>query len=98
VGIFDQLRSTPLSKSTNPVEETKTEKDRVNGVIIHVDKKEGYAFITSKDIPFTRIFMHWQGLLQDTLKFLELEKGMKVEFTPVIVDGKDRAIKVKVVN
>lgn len=96
VSIFDKLRSTPLSKST--VEEPKLSLDRVTGKIIHVNKAEGYGFITSEEVPFTRIFFHWQGLLQDTLKFLELEKGMKVEFTPTIVDGKDRAIKVKVVN
>lgn len=93
MSIFDKLRSTPLSKSS---EEVKPE--RMTGKIIHVNKTEGYGFITCKDIPFTRIFFHWQGLVQDTLKFLELEKGMQVEFTPIIVEGKDRAIKVKVVN
>lgn len=44
---------------------------------------EGWGFISSKDIPYTRIFFHWTALRQDTLNFTELHKGMRLEFKAV---------------
>jgi cold shock CspA family protein len=71
---------------------------RVIGKIIKVSD-EGWGFISSKDIKFTRIFFHWTSLKQDTLKFTDLRNGMKVEFTPVEVQDKGfRAIKIVVVK
>jgi len=76
----------------------KPEERRVLGKIIKVSD-EGWGFISSKEIKFTRIFFHWTSLKQDTLKFQDLKNGMKVEFTPVEVDGKGwRAIKIRVVK
>lgn len=75
-----------------------TDEARVIGKIIKVSSK-GWGFISSKDIKFTRIFFHWTSLKQDTLKFQELKSGMKVEFTPVEVEGKGwRAIKIEVIK
>lgn len=72
---------------------------RVTGKIIKVSEDEGWGFISSKDIKFTRIFFHWTSLKQDTLKFQELKNGMKVEFTPVEVENKGwRAIKIRVLQ
>jgi cold shock CspA family protein len=69
---------------------------RVQGKIIKVSD-EGWGFISSKEIKFTRIFFHWTSLKQETLKFQELRNGMRVEFTPVEVEGKGwRAIKIVV--
>jgi cold shock CspA family protein len=74
------------------------ESKRVTGKIIKVDPK-GWGFITSKDIPFTRIFFHWTSLNQDTSHFKELKKGDEVEFTPVEVEEKGvRAIKIDVLE
>lgn len=71
---------------------------RVVGKIIKVSD-EGWGFISSKDIKFTRIFFHWTSLKQDTMKFQELKNGMKVEFTPVEVENKGwRAIKIRVIT
>lgn len=71
---------------------------RANGKIIKVSE-DGWGFISSKEIKFTRIFFHWTSLKQDTLKFQELKNGMKVEFTPVEVEGKGvRAIKIRVLK
>lgn len=76
----------------------KPNEQRVRGKIIKVSD-EGWGFISSKDIKFTRIFFHWTSLKQDTLKFQDLKNGMKVEFTPVEVEKKGwRAIKIRVVN
>lgn len=70
---------------------------RMTGKIIKVSEN-GWGFISSRDIKFTRIFFHWTSLKQDTLKFTELKNGMKVEFTPVEVDDKGyRAIKISVI-
>lgn len=70
----------------------------VTGKIIKISD-EGWGFISSRDIKFTRIFFHWTSLKQDTLKFTELKNGMKVEFTPVEVDGKGwRAIRIRVIQ
>lgn len=80
-----------------PITETKEEK-RVLGKIIKVSE-DGWGFISSKDIKFTRIFFHWTSLKQDTLKFTDLKVGMKVEFTPVEVQDKGyRAIKIKIIT
>ena len=83
-----------------PVEdkmETTPEEVRVRGKIIKVSGG-GWGFISSIDIKFTRIFFHWTSLKQDTLKFTELKNGMKVEFTPIEVEGKGfRAIKIGVI-
>jgi cold shock CspA family protein len=76
----------------------KPDEKRVNGKIIKVSD-EGWGFISSKEIKFTRIFFHWTSLKQGTLKFQELKNGMKVEFTPVQVEGKGwRAIKIMVLQ
>ena len=71
---------------------------KVIGRIIKVSK-QGWGFISSKDIEFTRIFFHWTSLRQDTIPFLELKTGMMVEFTPLKIDGKGyRAVHVKVIE
>jgi cold shock CspA family protein len=74
------------------------EDKRVTGKIIKVSE-EGWGFISSKDIKFTRIFFHWTSLKQGTRNFKDLKNGMKVEFTPVEVEGKGfRAIKILVIE
>jgi cold shock CspA family protein len=71
---------------------------RVTGKIIKVSEN-GWGFISSKDIKFTRIFFHWSSLKQDTLNFKDLKNGMRVEFTPVEVENKGwRAIKISVLT
>lgn len=75
--------------------------DLVIGKIIFVNKSTengGYGFITCKEIPFTRIFFHWSALDIETIPFLELEEGMEVEFKPINVEGKWRAIKIDVLE
>lgn len=80
-------------------DETKPEETRVKGKIIKVEYQKGWGFISSKEIPFTRIFFHWSSLRQNTLKFTELKTGMKVSFVPVELEGKGyRAIKIEVVQ
>jgi cold shock CspA family protein len=77
--------------------ETTPDEIRVKGKIIKVSES-GWGFISSIDIKFTRIFFHWTSLKQDTIKFTELRNGMKVEFTPIEVEGKGfRAIKIEVI-
>lgn len=69
---------------------------RLNGKIIKVSK-EGYGFISSREIPFTRIFFHWSALRPDTLPFTKLKSGMKVSFVAFTTEDKGyRAIKIKV--
>lgn len=69
---------------------------RFNGKIIHVND-EGWGFITTPEVRFVRIFFHWTGLKNDTKKFLELKKGMKVEFNIKEYPDKGfRAIKIEV--
>lgn len=68
------------------------------GRIIKISK-DGWGFISSKEIEFTRIFFHWTALQQNTLGFKELKTGMWVEFTPTQVTGKGfRAVHVKVID
>jgi cold shock CspA family protein len=70
---------------------------RIKGKIIHVSPT-GWGFITSVEIPFTRIFFHWTSLSPKD-KFQELTKGTEVEFTPKdFQDRGIRAIKVEVIR
>ena len=74
----------------------------IKGKIFHLGN--GYGFIESDAIPYTRIFFHWQNLAHDTLHFTKLTRGMELEF--VAIEEKNhrtglmewRAQKVKVVN
>jgi len=85
----------PTEPDTTP---TKPDEKRIIGKIIKV-ADNGWGFITSKEIKFTRIFFHWTSLKQDTLNFKSLKKGMQVEFTPSEVVGKGwRAIRIKVIE
>jgi cold shock CspA family protein len=92
----DFFKGEPPSEPDNsPI---KPDEKRVKGKIIKVSD-EGWGFISSKEIKFTRIFFHWTSLKQDTLKFQDLKNGMKVEFTPVEVQDKGwRAIKIRVLR
>lgn len=75
-----------------------TELRKAQGRIIKISK-DGWGFISSKEIEFTRIFFHWTSLVQDTLRFPELKAGMRVEFTPTEIPGKGwRAIHIKIVE
>ena len=77
--------------------ENKPEERRILGKIIKVSS-EGWGFISSKDIKFTRIFFHWTSLKQNTKNFAELKNGMTVEFTPIEMEDKGwRAIKIVVI-
>lgn len=92
---FFQGEEPPTQPDTTPV---KADEKRVKGKIIKVSE-DGWGFISSKEIKFTRIFFHWTSLKQETLKFQELKNGMKVEFTPVEVADKGwRAIKIRVLK
>jgi len=85
----------PTKPDTTP---DKPSDKRAIGKIIKLSE-DGWGFISSKDIKFTRIFFHWTSLKQDTLKFPELKNGMKVEFTPVEVENKGwRGIKIRVLT
>jgi cold shock CspA family protein len=75
-----------------------TDTKKVVGKIIKLSK-DGWGFVSSKEIQFTRIFFHWTALRQDTLPFLELKTGMRVEFTPSQLEGKGwRAMHLRVIE
>lgn len=67
------------------------------GRIYHLG--QGWGFVSSPELEYTRIFFHWTGLVHNTLNFKDLKKGMKVEFEKKIMpDGNVRAIRVKVLE
>lgn len=75
-----------------------TERRTVIGKIIKVSE-DGWGFVSSREIEFTRIFFHWTALRQDTLPFKQLKTGMKCEFTPIEIEGRGwRAIHLKVLE
>lgn len=75
-----------------------TEPVKIIGRVIKVSK-QGWGFISSREIEFTRIFFHWTALRQDTYTFKELKTGMQVEFTPIQLPGKGwRAVHVRVIE
>lgn len=95
--LFNGLKDA-LGMGSEAAESTPATERRVKGKIIKVSD-EGWGFISSKEIKFTRIFFHWTSLKQETLNFQGLKNGMTVEFTPVEVEGKGwRAIRIEVVQ
>lgn len=107
MSIWDKMNDLTTGKTRkleNAVEQSKIAKhgDIIEGVINNIvkstdDKKGGYGFISSPQLPYERIFFHWSGLRQDTLRFPELKKRMRVEFQ-LQHNEQDgfRAIKIKV--
>lgn len=73
---------------------------RYTGKIVHLNQNReggGYGFIVSKDVPWTRIYFHWSGLLQQTCHFSELKKGDELEFQLIEIPEKGwRAIRIDV--
>ncbi len=67
------------------------------GKIIKV-LEQGYGFIVSPALKYTRIFFHWSALNQDTLNFAELKKGMRVRFSLKKFPKSWRAIKIEVLK
>lgn len=111
MSIFDKIRKPdsngvvkPLTESIQLDENTlKPNDERHTGTILSINEKRGFGFIQSEVKPFVRIYFHWTFLVQGTLNFTELKRGMKVEFTLARGhDSKgvetDRAIKVKVIE
>lgn len=92
-----------------PIELTGVEK-RYKGKVIAIIEGEGggYGFISSRDIPYRRIFFHWSALLPDTKTFDKLEEGDEIEFTGInLPDSEEngvkkirgwRALRIKVLN
>lgn len=88
MGIFEQMRKLTKGESieSNDNLNDKAEVgDLIQGVITNIihttdEKKGGFGFIASPALPYERIFFHWSGLRQDTLRFPVLEKKMRVEF------------------
>ena len=72
------------------------EDKRLVGKIILLNKR-GYGFISSMEVPFTRIYFHWTNLIPQTINFAELKRGDEVDFVLVKrEDGTYKAIKVDV--
>jgi hypothetical protein len=76
--------------------EPEEEKKTMVGKIYHIG--DGWAFVSSPELPYTRIFLHWTGLSPDTLNFKDLKKGMRLEFEKKEMFGKTRAIKARVLS
>lgn len=113
MGIFEQMRKLTKGEVINEGDEIPNINDKaevgdtIQGIITNIinstdTKKGGYGFIASPALPYERIFFHWSGLRQDTLRFPELAKKMKVEFVLQYSEASDnheggyRAVKIKV--
>ncbi len=101
MGILDRMFNNHDDEDvekTIPVETVQSIK-RIDGKIIKLSPQKGFGFISSLEIPFTRIFFHWSALKPTTLHFTDLEVGMKVSFKPVEVPNKGwRAIQIEVIE
>ena len=87
MSIWDKMNDLTKGKikELDELKNTAKPKDVIQGTITNIvtgneKKKGGYGFIASPDLPFERIFFHWSGLRQDTLRFPDLKKRMRVEF------------------
>ncbi len=103
MGIFEKMQQITKGKEVEKEEQLKKDSiakvgDIIQGFINNIRLDKGYGFITSSSLPFERIFFHWTGLRQDTMRFPDLKKRMKVEFQ-LQHDHENgyRAIKIRVV-
>jgi hypothetical protein len=55
--------------------------DIIQGEIYHLG--DGYGFIESDAIPYSRIFFHWQNLVHGSVHFTELKRGALMEFAVI---------------
>ena len=61
--------------------------------------EEGWGFILSDAIKFTRIFFHWTELSRKTMNYKDLKRDMKVSFIAIDVPDKGwRAIRIEVID
>lgn len=58
----------------------------VRGKITKLDPKEGWGFLASDELKFTRIFFHWSALRK--IHFDTLKVGMEMEFKAVDIPEK----------
>lgn len=73
-------------------------KKNLYGRISYLNRDKGYGFITTKGIPFERIFFHWSALKQSTLSFLDVKRGMYVTFDAIKQDTKWKAVAISIVD
>lgn len=103
---MQELTSTKNKEVEDKIKESSKAKpgDIIQGVITNLvlgdeNKKGGYGFISSEQLPFERIFFHWSGLTQQTLRFPDLRKRMQVSFQLQHDEFNGfRAIKIKVLD
>jgi cold shock CspA family protein len=102
MGIFEKMQQITKGKEIQKEEQFQKDSvakvgDTITGYINNLRLDKGYGFITSEQLPFERIFFHWTGLRQDTERFPNLKKRMKVEFV-LQHDSENgyRAIKIRV--
>lgn len=106
MGIFERMQKLTKPESIKESSEIAKHGDTIKGTITNLvtgdeskGKKGGYGFITSPSLPFERIFFHWSGLSQQTLRFPQLRKRMRVEFQLQHDEFNGyRAIKIKVLE
>ena len=116
MSIFDKMQQLTKGKNINITEESEHVAaqsvakvgDTITGIITKVQlsdtdgTKGGFGFIASPSLPFERIFFHWSGLRQDTLRYQMLRKKMQVEFVLQFSEksekheGGYRAVKIRV--
>lgn len=96
----DTAEETSSSSSNSSSEPVPKLPDFIEGKIYYINDEKGFGFISSKAIPFKRIFFHWQDLRNDTLDFTRLRKGMSVNFKPIFREDKEsyRAIQIRVLS
>jgi cold shock CspA family protein len=70
--------------------------ERLTGKITKIKRDDGWGFIQSENMPFTRFHFFWSALLHSTKEFKEVNNGDSVEFTPMKDHNGWHALKIKV--
>lgn len=63
-----------------------SENKKIIGKIIHLSQN-GYGFIESKELQFTRIYFSWKNL-HPAVQFTRLKVGDLLEFFPYFTEGR----------
>lgn len=72
-------------------------KKDVTGRIIYLNADEGWGFINSHDIKFSKVYFHWTGL-NTSLHFTSLKVDDTVKFNALLRDKGWKAINIEAAN
>lgn len=81
----------------NTMEKDKDYKKDITGKIIYLNETEGWGYINTHEIKFSKVYFHWTGLETNTKNFQELKRNDTLRFNAIKREKGWKAINIMVV-